>query len=138
MTTSLQSALEAIETSVADENVRDATSIPIGKGFRQGDIYAIRVKTTTKRGDKMSTKQLVKGNTKGSRHIVEGATLFELDEIPSVLGSVDNSLHAALIVCGKDGGVLTHPEHADVEMAPKSCWVTWRQMDARTRRAVQD
>ena len=139
MEVTVMDAIEKVKTTKVDENVRDATKTRIGKGGRQGDVYLARIPSRKVSGPSLG-RQLVEGTTRGSRHILEGDVVtFEgkAEWLPEWVDH-DECLIALFFKVGEGGARLTHPEHADVLFAPGTTWGTWQQMDARTRRRVED
>lgn len=151
--TSTKSVLDQIEkfAEKADENVRDATGIPIGKGVRQGDVYLARIPDDSPVGDAWSSRtgpigQVVEGVSHGSRHVMEGDFTLRLrtsaTPTPTPCEGKD-PLYGPVICTGPGGAKLVHgnqgkDDHATVELAPNQCWQTWQQMDPRTMARVQD
>ena len=132
-------ALEKVQTTKADQEVRDATALKIGDGVRQGDVYLARIKARNVTSKAMGA-QLVAGTTRGSRHVLDGD--FETfagsaDLLPEWVDR-DTALVALFFRVGADGARLTHPEHAHVTFAPNTTWGTWQQMDPRSLQRVQD
>jgi len=105
---------------VANMGIRDNTGMTNGEVAHQGDVYIVRVAThndvydihedlwprTKKRGNATLNRQLVAGNTKGSRHVVEGE---KVQVYTSPEGS--SALEGPTIVAEGEW-TLTHPEHA--------------------------
>jgi hypothetical protein len=131
-------AIEKVQAFEPDIEIRDASALKVGQGARQGDLYLVRVNGEPDMAE-LRDRQLVRGSTRGSRHVVEGdATIHEAKRklMPKWVGA--NALLSPVIVVGKGGAVVTHPEHAHVKLPPNSTWATWQQMDARTLKRVQD
>ena len=147
MTMTAVEALTKVEKHEPLVEVRDATALTIGEGFRQGDVYLVRVSYATALGtraggggvDGSLHRQLVPGNTQGARHIITGdAELYTLERVylPAWIG--ETALVGPAIRVGPLGAKLTHPEHAHFILPPDSLWASWQQMDMRTLRRVQD
>ena len=132
-------ALEKVQQTTADQNVREAGDLSVGDGVRQGDVYLARI--PAKRGKVSSLgAQLVAGTTRGSRHVLEGDFVTyrgEASELPEWVER-DRALVALFFRVGDRGARLTHPEHAHVTFAPNTTWGTWQQMDPRTLDRVLD
>lgn len=101
---------------------------------RQGDIYLLVVEANHSKGKKIKDRQLAPGNTKGSRHIVEGKVkLYEGNIVDDEFGS---ALTGPVIVAD-ERFTVTHPEHADVSL-PSGTYQVGYQADPRTRERVAD
>lgn len=133
-------AAQRIEHHAADKEVRDASTVPVGCGFYQGDLYFARIDNEKKiTGARIEHMQLVPGLSRGSRHIVEGGVeLYEADASLLPEWVSPNALLAPVVRVGEAGARLTHPTHAHFLLPMNSKWVTWQQMDARTKRRVED
>ena len=145
-----QSAEELIQDmgQLADMAVRDNTGMGDGEAAHQGDVYIVKVKKYSdifdihetlgewadpKLGPKTDNRQLVPGNTKGSRHVVEGSNLV-------VHAAVSNSspLQGPTIIA-KGEWTLTHPEHAHHKFgAGTYVSIFQRDFSERGIRAVRD
>ena len=120
---------------------------PIGAVLRQGDVYVMRVKSV--KGAPAPNRQLAPGNSKGSRHIVEGdvqmltgwdapKTLFaDAAQVLRVPRERLCSVLAGPAIVSEGAFRVTHPEHADCTL-PGGSYITWGQLDPRTMRRVQD
>jgi hypothetical protein len=124
---------EATERKV--QEVRRVETMKVGAVVRQGDIYVHRVAKGHPRGGKTETRQLARGVTRGSRHMLEApAKAFEGTTVPStcrpgtLLGPFVESERRVRI---------THPEHAWIDLPAGAFQITY-QRDARTGAAVQD
>mgnify|MGYP001575819991 FL=1 len=107
----------------------------IGQVVRQGDIYIHRVGDSHECGKKLESRQLAIGNTMGSRHVAEApATIYEGATLPRWC---DARTFIGPCVESAKRFVVTHPEHAHVELPPGRYQIT-HQMDARTMDRVQD
>lgn len=134
MTTKKKNVAEVVAaiTRQAEQHTADLrvyTEVAVGDIIRQGDIYIQRVGDKSPRGREAKTKQLAPGHTKGSRHVVEGAEVFETPNTRDML--------AGPIVVATQAWRLTHPEHPDYEL-PAGTYRTGYQLDPRTRQRVAD
>ena len=131
----VKKALVEIESPVVDPELRVISTHQVGKVVRQGDIYLHMVADTHEHGKKIKGNQLVPGTSKGSRHTVDNADLFEGTTLPEWVTE-------ERVVCGAfirvtKRTVNRHPEHADNEL-PEGCYQVTHQMDARTWKKVID
>jgi hypothetical protein len=121
---------------------RDASSLKLGEAVRQGDVYLARIEMPRVKGVALVTRQIVEGMTLGSRHIVSGDALLHRHANPASLApkwvDPERALFLPLVIAGKAGATLTHPEHAHVLLPPSSAWLCWSQLDAQTMQRVQD
>ena len=104
------------------------------RGVRQGDVYLIRLPDNWKLGIRLNTKQLVAGNQPGSRHIVEGADLYEATERPDC---VTDTAILGPVVKANNRFIVAHPEHAH-DSLPAGVYQCVQQRDDRTKKAVLD
>jgi len=107
--------------------IPDGTMTP-GKWIRQGDIYLQALEEIPPAYDKeIFERQLAPGESRGSRHVIEGnVKLF----IPSKPGNRNDVLVGPVIV-SKERCVLTHPEHAHFSLPAGVISQVYYQMDAR-------
>jgi hypothetical protein len=106
------------KTSPADTRVIRA--IAVDEFIRQGDIYLTRIADDAPLPKDLSkTRQLAPGNTKGSRHIVEGEVTIYERKSGTVLDGP--------IVDAPNGFTLTHPEHANFVMPPGRYSATYQR-----------
>lgn len=144
-------SIEKIEQG-AESNVQEIRVVkewPVDAVVRQGDIYVLRMPEDYEHGKKLKERQLVDGQTQGSRHVVEeGPTIHAAGKAPSwlfaetakSLGVSRQRLLKALLgpsIKANKAFKITHPEHAHVE-APCGSYITWSQMDARMLERVRD
>ena len=132
--------VDRISAHQPNTKLRDASAVPVGKCFRQGDVYFARVDAVRHANlTERKNRQLVAGTSRGSRHVIDGsATLYEPERSLMPAYVDDDALLLPSVVVGKGGATLTHPEHAWFTLPAGSNWVTWQQMDPRTRQRVQD
>lgn len=120
-----------------DIRVLNDDTLPIGKAFRHGDVYIIRVPMTHKVGKQVDNRQIVDGASLGARHILKGnVTVYEGVEHPK---GVNNRMPLGYAFDVEDA-VLTHPEHAygEFNFKSKARFQTIGQIDLRTMRRVSD
>ncbi len=105
---------------IADMEIRDNTGMGNGEVAHQGDVYIVRVQKhqdvyevhqdlwpqSKKRGPFTVNRQLVPGNTKGSRHVVEG------DKVKVYAVPEGSSPLEGPTIEAEGEWTLTHPEHA--------------------------
>jgi hypothetical protein len=131
-------AQELIER-LAEENkvaeVRRIEKMKEGQVVRQGDIYIHCVAEDHKRGDQVGNRQLAMGDSMGSRHVAEApARIFRGVRVPSWCGS---NTFLGPVVVSEDRFVITHPEHAHVDL-PAGTYQITHQLDARSAERVKD
>ena len=97
---------ESAKQNICDE--RMIRTMEIGQHFRQGDVYLERVADDYTVGEEIQDRQIAEGNSKGSRHIMEGnVTMFKRS---------GNDILEGPTVRINERSVLTHPEHANVSI----------------------
>lgn len=101
-----------------------------GSVERQGDVYVEHVADDAPRGKPTLNRQLAPGNSKGSRHVVEG-------EGVEIYESRGKSILEGPLFYAPNGCTVTHPEHADVDL-PDGTYRAAYQLDPRTRARVAD
>ncbi len=114
-----------------DFDMRFVRTIQSGDFCRQGDVYLIRVEDGHPRGRPTGDRQLARGTTKGSRHVVHGdVEVFEPATDDPLTGPV---------VRAAQRFELRHPEHADFSLPGGTYQVTYqRDWAAEQRRPVLD
>ncbi len=122
------------ESIAPNQDTRIVKELAIGKGIRQGDVYLIRIDPSHPIGEVLFTQQLVVGTVQGSRHIVEGGKLYASTSWPK---GISRTAILGPIVRAKKRFTVTHPEHAHFVL-PAGTYQCIQQLDARTRKAVQD
>lgn len=135
-----EEAQELIERS-AKENmvakVRHIETMEVGKAVRQGDIYIHRVADDHQKGGRVTSRQLALGDSMGSRHVAEEPSqIFEGYQAPPWYNERFAPLLGPCVVSPKRF-VITHPEHAHVDL-PAGTYQITHQMDARTRMRTLD
>jgi len=138
MSTAVEKIIETLTTKakeLAVSDVRIIKTINVGESVRQGDIYIHCVDKDHAHGKVIQKRQLAIGESKGSRHILEGenVTVFEGTTQPEWC---TNSLLGPCIALN-ERSLISHPEHSNVEM-PAGLYQITHQMDARTLERVKD
>lgn len=107
----------------------------VGDIIRQGDLYIHSVNNDHPVGGELERKQLADGTSLGARHILMGGVVFEGKKHPDWV-SKNFPLGYAFDV--KDKAVITHPEHAHIEINCPGRFQVTHQFDIRTQRRVAD
>jgi hypothetical protein len=135
-----EEAQNLIERSAKEKVVatmRHIETMEIGKVVRQGDIYIHRVADGHTKGDPTGNRQLALGDSTGSRHVAEKpCQVYEGLIAPPWY----NKNFAPLLgpcVASVARFVITHPEHAHVEL-PAGTYQITHQLDARTNTRAID
>ena len=102
-----------------------------GQWHAQGDVHMQMIHPLAVVGDKLPGGQVVDGQTKGSRHILEGDfQLYKRDSWDPLVGPI------AIL---KERSILTHPEHRNVSFPPGTYAVTYQvDFEAQERARVRD
>lgn len=120
---------------VNHDTTRDVTSLmDIGKIIRQGDVYVKRVDTIPEDFTMATMEtQIAKGNTKGSRHILEDDGVIRIFKKSSPAPLEGPAFKSTKEI------TLTHPEHANFKL-PAGCYISYYQQDFAQEeiRAVRD
>lgn len=115
---------------------------PVGSVAHQGDLILVRIKSLPKSKTPRINRQLAEGSTQGSRHVLEGGVLFDVDKsallsaIKSVCTQADlQERYIGPAFQTKDQTILTHPEHGDhsYEEGMVVAVVYQRSLDAELR-----
>jgi hypothetical protein len=111
-----------IASKVNHQETRIIDTIEVGQAIRQGDVYLVRIKE--KPSDLIPTldPQIAKGNTKGSRHILEITPTLRIYKLKNA-GPLDGP-----VIESQEQITLTHPEHAWFKL-PGGCYSTHYQQD---------
>ena len=135
-------------STITDMEVRDNSGMGFGEVAHQGDVYIVRVQKRydiykihedvwprcKKHGALTDSRQLVPGNTKGSRHIVDG------EDLKVYACPAEGSPLEGPTIEATGEWTLTHPEHAHHKFGPGT-YVTIFQRDFSERgqvKAVRD
>lgn len=118
---------EFAKSAPTEKRIIPDGSMPVGKWIRQGDVYLMAIKDVPLECDtETANRQLAPGETRGSRHIIEGnVKLF----VKGPNAGRTDVLEGPVIVA-KERCTLTHPEHAHFELPPGT-YQSYYQMDAR-------
>ncbi len=139
----LMEAIQKIEQSPADENLRITRRIEIGSVVQQGDIYLHRVADGHPRGKPIGegAVQIALGTGNGARHMAEGEVkVFQGKKLPPDVSTPmdvdEHEITGPLVVATKPWN-LTHPEHPHHRL-PAGVYQTTYQYDPHTMRRVVD
>lgn len=138
-------ALEAIkkieekakELNKQDVRILNDKTVPIGKGFRQGDLYLIRVPLNHPVGEEVNIRQIADGTSLGARHILKGSVkVYQGTTHPTGV----NTRYPLGYAFDADDAILEHPEHAHGEICHSKTarYQVIHQMDMRTLQRVSD
>lgn len=148
-TLTAKEALYRVVESIPDHTVRVIEEMQVGQVIHQGDVYLHRVADDWPRGKLLGTRQIAVGTTVGSRHIVvgDGYEVYEGKQLPDYVTfskldsrtreAVRKELCGPVVVLRRDGGALTHPEHAD-HQHPCGVYQVQYQLDGKTMVRVTD
>lgn len=146
-TQSLESAIEAIQGSVPDVDLRICRRIEIGTAVQQGDVYIHRVPDDWAYGERLETKQLAAGTTQGARHTIDGpAVLHASLRLPDGVSApvdpasgrrVPESVILGPTIVATGAFTVPHPTHAHHRL-PAGVYCVTYQVDMRTMRRVRD
>ena len=109
-------------------NIPDG-SMPPGKWIRQGDVYLMAIeKVPMECDEETANRQLAPGETRGSRHIIEGNVKLFVQSGRKAVRQQD--VLVGPVIIAKERCTLTHPEHAHFSL-PAGTYQSYYQMDAR-------
>lgn len=108
-----------------------------GDVFRQGDLYIQKIAQlptdASNNGYPVWGLQLIRGTSKGSRHILDS------DDGVCIYTRVQGDGLTGPVIELKKERTVTHPEHADVILPPGLYAITYqRAFDKEQRRRVED
>lgn len=130
---------KAVELNKKDVRIVNNKTVPIGKAFRQGDVYCIRVPLTHPVGKELKLRQIADGVSVGARHILKGdVKVYEGVKHPEGVNSRLKPGYAFDV--NLEGAVLTHPEHAHGEFCFDTVarFQVVHQIDLLTMQRVSD
>lgn len=130
--------IDQVTTQAAQKKSQEVRRLDVhvvGRVLRQGDVYVHCVATDHPSGQPLSTRQLARGVTRGSRHVAQGGVLREGTTLPPWCDSRRAVLGPAMILSRRTK--VTHPEHAWLDL-PAGTYQVTLQRDARTGNAVAD
>ena len=105
----------------------------VGDVVRQGDLYLECLDDGYSGKDVISERQLVPGNTQGSRHVLAGdATVWANNPLNEPSHLIGPSFKC------EGECTLEHPEHQDKILPPGSVWGTVYQRVGQEERRVRD
>lgn len=137
---SAEEAQEIVEREAkenATSSIRRIEKMEVGKVVRQGDIYIHRVDDGHPKGALASSRQLVRGRSNGSRHVAEAPAEVYAGELAPLWYNRRLTPLLGPCIVSPDRFVITHPEHAHVELPAGTYQITY-QADARTNAQVVD
>lgn len=99
-----------------EERLFTDADFPVGTVSHQGDIILVRVAELPNNKKARKDRQVATGNTQGSRHILEGGSIFDcnvnsLQQL--IFDSTNITIDKKYIGPAFIGGLLTHPEHGN-------------------------
>ena len=144
----LEKIQETAKTAKADDRMVKVWKP--GQWVRQGDVYLTCVDASWPHGKEMQNRQLVPGNTKGSRHVAgEGITVYEgkqapdghasrLEDANKISGGRLSKVILGPLLHVKQRANVTHPEHGDYSL-PGGCYVqVTYQLNSRDLQRARD
>lgn len=130
---------KAKELNKNDIRILNDETMPIGKGFRHGDVYLHRVSINHPVGKELDRRQIADGASLGARHILKGSVkVYEGVQLPWYVNNGYPLGYAFDVM--EEGAILTHPEHAHADICHKGLarYQVTHQMDMRTLQRVSD
>lgn len=128
---------KAKELNKKDVRIINDETVPIGKVFRQGDLYIFRVPLDHQVGEEVNIRQIADGVSMGARHILKGNVKVYVGlRHPD---GVDTKYPLGYAFDVEDA-ILEHPEHAHGEICHGTTarYQVLHQMDMRTLQRVSD
>lgn len=128
---------KAKELNVKDVRIINDETVPLGKVFRQGDLYLFRVPNDHPVGDEVSIRQIADGVSMGARHILKGdVKVYAGKKHPNGV----NTRYPLGYAFDVEDAILEHPEHAHGEICYKSRvrFQVLHQIDMLTMKRVSD
>ena len=128
---------KAVELNKEDIRIINDKTVPLGKVFRQGDLYLFHVPIIHEVGEEIHIRQLADGVSMGARHILKGnVKVYQGVKHPSGV----NNRYPLGYAFDVDDAVLQHPEHAHGEFCYKKTvrFQVLHQMDMQTMKRVFD
>lgn len=116
--------------------INDKT-VPVGKVFRQGDLYLFHVPITHPVGDEVNIRQLADGVSMGARHILKGnVKVYQGVKHPDGV----NNRYPLGYAFDVDDAIIEHPEHAHGDICYKKTvrFQVLHQIDMQTMKRVSD
>lgn len=127
----------AVKLNKKDIRIINDKTVPLGKAFRQGDLYLIHVPNNHEVGEEINIRQLAEGVSMGARHVLKGnVKVYQGIKHPQGV----NNRYPLGYAFDVDDAVLEHPEHAHGEICYKKTtrFQVMHQMDMQTMRKVSD
>lgn len=135
-----EEAQNLIERSAKEKvvsTVRRIDVMAVGQVVRQGDIYIHCVADGHEKGDLTGDRQLALGESMGSRHVAEKPSQVYAGEVAPPWYSKNFAPLLGPCVVSPGRFVITHPEHAHVDL-PAGTYQITHQRDGRTEMRVID
>ena len=121
----------------ADPSPRVMTEWPVGSWTRQGDITIHRVADDHKRGPMAKSKQLAIGDSRGARHIIQGASkIYQGVQLPPASTDARTPLGPLFVVTASE--VIDHPTHANIDIRVPGVYQVTYEMNGHTWGRSQD
>lgn len=127
----------AKQLNVKEIRIINDKTVPLGKVFRQGDLYIFHVPMNHEVGEEINIRQLADGISMGARHILKGnVRVYVGVKHPNGV----NNRYPLGYAFDVDDAVLEHPEHAhgDICYNKTTRFQVVHQMDMITMRKVSD
>lgn len=121
MTQDATAVLEQIkvQADACTDDLRMVRTMEPGQIVRQGDVYVTCIEKPEKLGEVWGSPQVAEGQTKGSRHIMEGDFKLYAPNGPGPLTGPTLEVKAR--------ATLTHPEHCDVSLPSGFYAITYQR-----------
>lgn len=136
------SAVEAMEkiSKEADKCSKQENRVlnnhTVGDVVRQGDLYIHAVVNDHPAGEVLKIDQIAEGTSLGARHILKGDfKVYEGKQNPEY---IEKWYPVGYVFDVLSRAVITHPEHAHVEINCPGRFQVSHQMDMLTRKRVAD
>lgn len=127
--------LSSVEEIKNDAPQRFPEAASFGDYMRQGDVYVELLEVVPQNSKKVEEMhaQVVPGNTKGSRHILDS-----LDGVKMFTKTNPTELDGPILLLEKER-VLTHPEHGNIILpADRVYAITFQRAFANEMKRAQD
>jgi hypothetical protein len=133
-------SVEVINQLLSEQIISDAPQVfpeaaSCGDYIRQGDVYIWKRESVPKdfQLSKEPKAQVVPGDTKGSRHILDS-----MEGVKHYSPKSNSDVLQGPYLVLSETRTLTHPEHGHIQMGPGCYEITYQLVFAEERRRARD
>lgn len=124
-----------------DQRTHDVSlrTVPVGKCYRQGDLYIFRVKNDHPVGEEIARDKIADGVSLGSSHVLIGKfKVYKGVKAPDCIADINARVGLGYAFDVEDGSVNVHLEHDHFCFTDGGRFQVVHQLDIRTLQRALD